>query len=354
MRPIFARVIRSNFEPCTKLFRMYGKSRPNSKETALHIPVMAEELVSGLNIKRGDVIIDMTFGAGGHTKFIMENYKHCKVIALDRDEKAFEIAQDLSKKFKGRIIPLLGKFSELDKLLSDHGIVENSLNAVLLDAGCSSMQFDQPERGFSLVRDGPLDMRMDGNRSEGQITAADVVNNLDEEELTEIIYKYGDERNARNISSSIIENRPISTTLELARVVSMAFSQTSDVFRVDSLGRRCHIATKTFMAIRIFVNDELNEICHGIKTSEKYLMNGGKMGVITFHSLEDRVVKRMLKQIEISKPFNVKMGVGKRSKTERRYWKREQSLLLPSGEEIEQNPRSRSAKLRIATRCRDG
>ncbi|KAJ3593442.1 hypothetical protein NHX12_005777, partial [Muraenolepis orangiensis] len=219
----------------------------------------------------------MTFGSGGHTKEILNTCSDVTVLALDRDPAAFCLAQQLAARYAGRVRPMLGRFSEL---LAQVEVKPGSVDAVLLDAGCSSMQMDRPQRGFSLSRDGPLDMRMDGDRYPNMPCAADVVNALDQQALAAILLAYGEEKHARKISSAIVEARgvcPITRTQQLASVVA------------DKLERPSHVATKTFQALRIFVNDELNELHAGLRAARTLLRPGGRLCALTFHSLEDRL-----------------------------------------------------------------
>ncbi|XP_076804264.1 12S rRNA N(4)-cytidine methyltransferase METTL15-like isoform X1 [Clavelina lepadiformis] len=307
---------------------------------SFHTPVLLDETIEGLNLQKhsNPIVLDMTFGAGGHSKEILIRHKNCHVIALDRDIKAHNIAKDLAQEFRKRVTPLLGKFSEVDHLLKSHGYSESSLDGVIIDAGCSSMQFDEAERGFSLSKDGPLDMRMDGTRNSSQVTAADVVNYLSLKDLTEIIGKYGQERYPEKIAQSIVENRPFSRTKQLAEAIGNTFSISNHMIRMDAIGRRCHSATKTFMALRIFVNDELNELHTGIEMAEKFLKNDGRLATITFHSLEHKIVRKVL---------NKRGGDGQSP-----WHPDKEDYAKPFLSELETNPRSRSAFLRVATRTR--
>nr|XP_046205140.1 probable methyltransferase-like protein 15 isoform X2 [Oncorhynchus gorbuscha] len=192
-------------------------------EQTLHTPVMLKEVLRCLDIQPGQVVLDMTFGGGGHTKAILRASPEVTVVALDRDPTAFSLAQQLAKEHSGRVHPLLGRFSELGALLSRLRLQSGSVDAVLLDAGCSSMQMDCPKRGFSLSKDGPLDMRMDADRYPDMPCAADVVNALDQQALASILTAYGEERHARKIASAMVEARsvyPITRTQQLASVVA--------------------------------------------------------------------------------------------------------------------------------------
>jgi len=313
--------------------------------------VMLEEVISYLSPQDDSKILDLTFGAGGHSSRILESNTSCNVVGVDQDHTAIAIADKLSQKYGGRLTPVHCKFSNLLAKCKALGIQEKNFTGVVLDAGCSSMQFDFAERGFSISRDGPLDMRM--NNKEG-ITAADVVNNLPWNDLSTIFAKYGDEKHCVKIAQCIVENRPIHTTHQLVEVIERAFSSNIVMASKDMLGRRRHIATKTFMALRIFVNDEMNELHAGVKAAEKLLKPGGRLAVLTYHSLEDRIVKRILAQIHLSKPFNLSLSRTKgesysnSNDTQERIWT-DRKKYFPSEQEIVRNPRARSACLRVAT-----
>ncbi|XP_020569101.1 probable methyltransferase-like protein 15 isoform X3 [Oryzias latipes] len=203
-----------------------GSSNASSvfAEKPLHTPVMVKEVLHYLDIQPAQVVLDMTFGGGGHTKEILNTVPEVTVLALDRDPSAISLAQQLAKQHPGRVKPLLCRFSELEALLNRLNVKPGSIDAVLLDAGCSSMQMDQAERGFSLSKDGPLDMRMDAERYPDMPCAADVVNTLDQQALASILMAYGEERHARKIASAIVEARrvsPITRTQQLASVVAV-------------------------------------------------------------------------------------------------------------------------------------
>ncbi|RXM33318.1 putative methyltransferase-like protein 15 [Acipenser ruthenus] len=310
----------------------------------------------------------MTFGAGGHSKAILQQASDITVYALDRDPVAHQMAHQLAK-----------EHPDLQALLPSAGVEPGSLDGVLLDAGCSSMQFDSPERGFSLSKDGPLDMRMDSDRYLAMPSAADVVNALDQQALASILRTYGEERHARKIASAIVQARsiyPITRTQQLASIVAGAFPAVALYARRDLLLRPAHVATKTFQALRIFVNDELNELYAGLRAVEGFLKPGGCLVAVSFHSLEDRIVKRFLHGIDVAAPHN--LNVRQKIRQSRRGWAEqhggeaeeeeeedddeEQShgpcssnwhhvqkkVLTPDPQEVLENPRGRSAKLRAA------
>ncbi|XP_053597605.1 probable methyltransferase-like protein 15 homolog [Microplitis demolitor] len=337
---------------------------PSEEPTRPHTPVMVNEVIKYLNPSAGDTYVDMTFGAGGHSTRIIESAPNIKIFALDRDPVAHNYAKAMAEKYPGQIVPLLGRFSELPSLLKQHKVLPNSIDGFLFDFGCSSMQFDVAERGFSLSKNGPLDMRMDGFRCPDEPTAADVLERCTEIDLSRIIKYYGEEKQYRKISRAIIEARymfkNLKTTWELARLVESVLD--SD-FRTDKLGRYAHSATKVFQALRIFVNNELNEINYGILVAEKYLKNSGRLITISFHSLEDTVVKRHLagnitENAANSLPLQFQ-NYGKVfshgeviSMTESPWRMLHKHILIPTEEEIYENPRSRSAKFRAIAKIK--
>lgn len=316
---------------------------------------MLKEVLHYLDIQRGEVVLDMTFGGGGHTKAILNTVPQVKVVALDRDPAAIALAEQLAEEHSGRVKPLLGRFSELEALVPRVNVEPGSVDAVLLDAGCSSMQMDQAHRGFSLSKDGPLDMRMDGERYPDAPSAADVVNTLDQQALASILLAYGEERRARRIAGAVVEARraaPITGTRQLAAVVAGAFPAAIAHARRDRLQRPAHVATKTFQALRIFVNDELNELHAGLRAARWMLRPGGRLCVITFHSLEDRLVKRFLRGHDLSgwDPLGPKTQGAGRAAGDGDWLPIRRKVVTPEKEEVEENPRGRSAKLRAALR----
>jgi 16S rRNA (cytosine1402-N4)-methyltransferase len=321
---------------------MTARRRPGATEPgrARHIPVLLSEVVASLRPIDGGTYIDATFGAGGYTRAILEAAR-CNVLALDRDPSAILAASSLRDEFGERLTILESRFSELDLVASEQGVTP--VDGIVLDIGVSSMQLDQPERGFSFQADGPLDMRM----SSSGPTAADIVNETEEDDLARILYVLGEERRSRAIARLIVKARledgPITTTRALAELVTRAVG-----------GRRGdpqHPATQTFQALRIYVNDELGELAHALAAAERTLKPGGRLVVVTFHSLEDRIVKRFMQE-----------RAGKESRGSRHL--PEQSVkfaapsfeivnsrpLTPSKAELEVNPRARSARLRAAVR----
>lgn len=328
-----------------------------------HTPVMLNEVLEHLKPRPNQTILDMTFGAGGHTKALLQSTPGLKVLALDRDPTANNYAKQLQEAYPGQVTPLLGRFSELPTLLNENNVAFESLDAILFDFGCSSMQFDEADRGFALSKNGPLDMRMDKDRCPDQPTAAQVLSKIDEDDLAKILKVYGEEKNAKKIARSIIEARylfkRIGTTKELADIVSAACDEE---YRLDKLNRVSNVATKTFQALRIFVNNELNEINYGMVLAQKYLRVGGRLVTITFHSLEDTIVKRHLMghvsgnaakslPLRYMNPSLSSLKVDEVEQVMTSNWLQvNKHVLVPTDEEVVENPRSRSAKLRAAIR----
>ncbi|XP_042232828.1 probable methyltransferase-like protein 15 homolog [Homarus americanus] len=339
---------------------------PPSPKPVAHIPVMAREVLEYLAPRDNAVILDTTFGAGGHSRKILESCPGVRLMCLDRDPVAYKYAEELQREYPNRVFPLLGKFSELPLLLAKLQLKRDTIDGVLMDLGVSSMQFDTPERGFMLSQDGPLDMRMDNNRDPNQLTAADILSHIDEDSLYKVLKYYGEESNARKISRVVVESRhlfrKLHTTKELAELV---MSVTGEDGRLDKLKRYSHPATKTFQALRILVNNELNELDYGLRLAHYYLKARGVLVALSFHSLEDTVVKRHITGVDIDKTSaTIGLGVTKHRSALSTYSPREMDVLmakkwesltkhvvLPSEEEVKSNPRARSAKLRAAVKA---
>ena len=299
-----------------------------------HIPVLLSETIDGLSIKPDGVYVDGTAGGGGHSAEILKRLTDGKLYSIDQDPDAIQTVTERFRDNDNSVI-IQGNFSEMKELLNSRGVF--SVDGVLLDIGVSSHQLDTADRGFSFHEDAPLDMRM----SQSGTTAADLVNSLSFEELTKILYEYGEEKYAGSIVKSIIkerEKRPITTTLELAEIVKESVPQ-----RVRRDG---HPARKTFQALRIAVNHELDALEKGMDSAFKLLNPKGRLAIITFHSLEDRIVKRKMAQwyqgCTCPKDFPVCV-CGKKPKAKAVTKK----PITANSLEINQNSRSRSAKLRI-------
>lgn len=313
---------------------MSGARPPGSGS---HAPVMLDEVLAYLAPSDGDDIVDGTFGGGGYTKAILAAAR-CRVFAIDRDLDAIVRAEAMAKG-EERLQPLLGRFGEMDGLLISAGTPE--VDGVVLDIGVSSFQIDEAARGFSFMRDGPLDMRMGAAGP----TAADVVNTLDEKDLANIIFRLGEERQARRIAKAIVQRRtdaPFTTTADLAETVDTAVG--------GRKGQRLHPATLTFQAIRMYVNDELGELARALHAAERLLRPGGRLVVVTFHSLEDRMVKQWLRARAGKQGGGSRHMPLARKGPDPTFDLVSSRAVSPSDKEIEANPRARSAKLRAALR----
>ena len=295
---------------------------------SVHKTVLLQESIDGLNITgdgSGQSIVDATFGGGGHSVLLCTRYPKLKVIALDQDKTAFLKAKDKFENVKTDIKFINSNFRDLDKVLAKEGVEQ--INGILFDLGLSSDQLENSLRGFSFMKDEPLHMTMKDNPSREDLTAYDILNTWSEENLATIIYGYGEERFSRRIAKAIVDARQkadFNTTFDLVRVIEGAVPGAYKRGRI-------HCATKTFQALRIAVNDELQALGEGLEKGFEAMENGGRMAVISFHSLEDRIVKRFFKNKEKEGKLiliNKKPIVG-------------------SKEEIRNNPRARSAKLRI-------
>jgi 16S rRNA (cytosine1402-N4)-methyltransferase len=307
----------------------HGATQPGR---APHIPVLLRPLLAAVSPVRG-TWLDGTFGAGGYARALLDAGAE-RVIGIDRDPLAFEMAASWAGDYGARLALVQGTFSELDALA---GV---QLDGVTLDLGVSSMQLDQPARGFSFMTDGPLDMRM----GQSGLSAADIVNTAPEALIADILYHYGEEHAARRIARAIVAERakgPIMSTLQLARIVEGCLPR--------KMPGQSHPATRSFQAIRIAVNDELRQLVDGLEAAERALKPGGKLAVVTFHSLEDRVVKRFLAERASSG------GGGSRHAPEAHHRQpgfdlTPKKAIGPDARELAENPRARSARLRVATR----
>ena len=307
---------------------------------AKHFSVMLNECIENLNIKPDGVYLDGTLGMGGHSYQIASRLGSGRLICIDRDETAIEHAGRRLAPFKDKVTLVHGNFSDAAAILDSLGI--EGADGMLFDLGVSSPQLDESERGFSYMNDAPLDMRMDKGES---LTAYDVVNTWDEQRLLRILWDYGEERYARRIVGAIMERRarkPVETTLELVDIIKGAMP-------AAALREKQHPAKRTFQAIRIAVNDELGAIARMMETAPDKLNAGGRLCVISFHSLEDRIVKSGIAAREngCTCPREAPVCTCGFVKTLRSVTRKP---ILPSEEELELNPRSRSAKLRVAER----
>lgn len=310
--------------------------------SAPHLSVMLREILEALAPQDGERFIDGTFGAGGYSRALLAA-ANCRVLGIDRDPTAIARGEKMATDFEDRLTMARGNFGDLDQLAEASGFAP--VDGIALDLGVSSMQFDEGERGFSFSHDGPLDMRM-GGEAQGGRTAADIVNEDEVPELVRILKTYGEERRARTVALAIEAARkeaPITRTKQLAGIVERA---------IGSRGKpdRIHPATRTFQALRIAVNDELGELERGLLAAEQVLAENGRLAVVSFHSLEDRIVKQFLTERSGSLPH------GSRHLPEAPQGPAPTFELLfrgaetPADDEVAQNPRARSARLRGARR----
>lgn len=300
-------------------------------ETSPHIPVLLRPLLAAVSPVSGRWL-DGTFGAGGYTRGLLDAGAD-SVIAVDRDPMAHEMAKPWAGEYGDRIIMQHGVFSKMD----EYG---RELDGIVLDLGVSSMQLDLAERGFSFMRDGPLDMRM----SQDGPSAADLVNEASEEELANIIFLYGEERASRRIANLLIrarEEAPITRTAKLSRLVESCLPRAKP--------GQSHPATRTFQALRIAVNNEYGELWEGLMAAERALKPGGQLAVVTFHSVEDRMVKRFL-TARAGAGGNANRFAPELERDAPQFTIKSRKAIGPDDQELEENPRSRSAKLRVATR----
>jgi 16S rRNA (cytosine1402-N4)-methyltransferase len=300
--------------------------------TAPHAPVLVNEMIDALVIRHGETVVDGTFGAGGYTHAMLAAGAG-RVIGFDRDPDAIEAGVSLVP--DPRLTLVEERFSQMDRVLAERGI--GQVDAIALDIGVSSMQLDRAERGFSFQADGPLDMRM----SRSGLTAAEFLNAADEAEIARVLRDYGEEPLARSIARAIVAARPVGRTAELAAIVRRAAG-----FR---RGQKSDPATRTFQAIRIHLNAELDELEQGLAAAERSLRPGGRLAVVTFHSLEDRIVKRFFRERSGGSPAGSRHRPALVDPKEPSF-ERVARPVSPTERELAGNPRSRSARLRSAVR----
>ena len=300
---------------------------------APHVPVLLEEVIAALDPQPGDVVVDATFGAGGYTRALLD--RGATVHAFDRDPDAIAAGQRWAETRESppRLVLHPHRFSEMLDVMTSVGLAR--VDGVVMDIGVSSMQLDQAHRGFAFSADGPLDMRM----SQDGASAADFLNTADEKAIADVLYTYGEERQSRRVARAIVAARPLQTTGELARIVRKA------------LGHKPHDkkdpATRTFQAVRIHVNGELDELSAGLSAAESLLREGGRLAVVSFHSLEDRIVKRFLREASSTPSASRHVPLAAQDDP---VFSQVSKAIKPGEAELERNPRARSSVLRHATR----
>ncbi len=303
-----------------------------------HTPVMLQQVLAALAPRDGAIFVDATFGAGGYSRALLDA-ADCVVWAIDRDPDAVERGEVLAEQYGGRLTLVAGRLGDADTLLGDRGVT--TVDGVAFDLGVSSMQIDQAERGFSFRFDGPLDMRME----KAGPSAADAVNTMERDALADIIHRYGEERRARRIARAIVTARaeaPITRTLQLAEIIRRACPRA----RRDAIDP----ATRTFQALRIHVNDELGELARGLSAAETLMCPGGRLAVVSFHSLEDRAVKTFLQARSGQRPRGSRHMPEAAAGYAPSFTLLSRGAARPDDAEIAGNPRARSARLRTAER----
>jgi 16S rRNA (cytosine1402-N4)-methyltransferase len=319
-----------------------GASSPEGGRRGMraHVPVLLPEVLAALAAQANQHFIDATFGAGGYSSALLEAAPGVRVLAIDRDPSAVAAGRSIVERSAGRLTLVQGRFGELDRLAEAAGFAP--ADGVVLDIGVSSTQLDDPERGFSFQADGPLDMRMSGAGP----TAADIVNEAEEADIANILFRLGEERRSRAIARTIVarrRERPFTRTLELAETVERVLGR-------GKIGGR-HPATRTFQALRIHVNDELGELAQGLAAAERVLKPGGRLTVVTFHSLEDAMAKRFLQQRTGKRQGGSRhLPPGAPPEQEPSFRFVNPKPVSPAETEIAINPRARSARLRWAMR----
>ncbi|WP_417828120.1 16S rRNA (cytosine(1402)-N(4))-methyltransferase RsmH [Thalassospira sp.] len=316
---------------------MSDKDLSFATEDRPHKPVLLREVLEALAPRDGEIMVDGTFGAGGYSRAILDS-ANCELYGIDRDPTAVATGKKLEVEYDGRFHMVEGCFGDMGRLIPTAGAEQ--VDGIVLDIGVSSMQLDQADRGFSFREDGPLDMRM----SMSGPTAADFVNTAEEEDIANVIYRYGEERASRKVARKIIEMRaeePFTTTSQLARAVRSVVRKSKD--GIDP-------ATRTFQALRIYVNDELGELERAMEAAETLLKPGGRLVVVTFHSLEDRQVKTFMKERSGDPNKMSRRLPGEPEVTIPTFTTITRKAVTGQKDEIRANPRARSAKLRAVAR----
>ena len=301
-----------------------------------HMPVLLNEAIEGLQPRAGEYIVDCTIGLGGHAVAILKNISPSgKLLGIDADPEALRIAEIKLNEYREAVTLVNDNFANIEAICTKYHF--HPVDGIFFDLGVSSLQLDTAERGFSFQHDAPLDMRFDPKQ---KLTASDIVNTLPQEDLARILREYGEERYSRQLARLIVQNRPISTTTQLAQLVKQV---------LENKRSRIHSATKTFMALRIVVNNELHNLASALKQCINILRPGGRLVAISYHSLEDRIVKQFMKREAsgcLCPPRTIICHCGHVPTLKLLSRK----VIRPTSLEIESNPRSRSAKLRIAER----
>ena len=300
-----------------------------------HVPVMLEEVMAVLAPRDDAIYVDGTFGGGGYSAALLSRAR-CRVYGIDRDAAAIARGRALAEQFAGRLTLIQGRFSEMDVLLDAQGVAK--ADGIALDVGVSSFQLEDAARGFSFSADGPLDMRMDETQGE---TAADLVNHLSEDALADILRRYGEEKRAKSLARAIVAARPIARTRELAQIAARVLGKGA---------QKIHPATRTFQALRIAVNDELGELERGLEAAERVLKPQGRLAVVSFHSLEDRIVKRFIVERSGRASHGSRHGPAQAPAYAPAFQGIGKQPIQPGTEELRSNPRARSARLRAAER----
>ncbi len=311
-------------------------------ETGVHIPVMLEEVLALMAPRHGGLYVDGTFGGGGYTRGILGE-ADCRVIGIDRDGVALSHAAPMVKAYDGRLVLKHGRYAAMEALCQQEGVA--AADGVVLDLGVSSIQLDDADRGFSFMHDGPLDMRMGGTGEPDSPSAADLVNTLSEADLRRILFRYGEERRAGAVARAIVERRaetPFSRTLDLAGLVEGVLGATPR--------GEAHAATRTFQALRIAVNAELADLAQALSAAERLLAPGGRLVIVSFHSLEDRIVKTFLTHRCGHAPQGSRHAPPAPVQDDPSFRLLIKGVRTPGEAELASNPRSRSAKMRAAQR----
>lgn len=312
----------------------------------MHQPVMLEEVVNLLQVREDGIYVDGTLGSGGHSEAILQRLgPHGRLIGIDRDADALARCRERLAGYGDKFVAMHGNYRDMQALVAESGVEEQKVDGVLMDFGVSSEQLDTAERGFSFRQSGPLDMRMD---QRADLTAADIVNEWSESDLIDIFFRYGEESRARRAARAIVERREtarFADTKDLADVLETAIGR-----RHGTASARRHPATKCFQAIRMVVNDELDGIDAGLESGLKLLREGGRMAVMSFHSLEDRKVKQFLR-LHAGRDVSLPEGGSRWEGALPRVKLIRRKAIVASKAECAANPRSRSAKLRGGERC---